>query len=278
MRIYGLVARSSRWPSASTWFFAPKPAAPCPPGDYDPRRTSDWPVTPERADAIRRDALRRAAVRLPVVRAAATRTESTTSDEPRRLPLPRRRATQARAPKFNCVLDGGEVVKVKYGRNSGDPCRGRAPRACCALLGYAADDVRIVPRLRCYGCPRFPFLTTPAARRWRERPPLLGPHGLRRRLHRLRVGGRRAPVRRRRRSKPPSAKGWAWFELESSQAPRADLDALRLLAVFLAHWDNKSENQRLVCLDDVPTQPDQPCAHAAADDPGPRARRSVRSR
>ena len=31
-------------------------------------------------------------------------------------------------------------------------------------------------------------------------------------------------------------------------APRAHVDALRLLAVFLAHWDNKSENQRLVCL------------------------------
>jgi hypothetical protein len=43
--------------------------------------------------------------------------------------------------------------------------------------------------------------------------------------------------------------GWAWFELDASAAPRADLDALRLLAIFLAHWDNKSQNQRLVCLD-----------------------------
>jgi hypothetical protein len=34
-------------------------------------------------------------------------------------------------------------------------------------------------------------------------------------------------------------------------APRAHVDALRLLAVFLAHWDNKGENQRLVCLSDV---------------------------
>ena len=50
-----------------------------------------------------------------------------------------------------------------------------------------------------------------------------------------------------------------WFELERSQAPRADLDALRLLAMFIAHWDNKSENQRLVCLDDLPAAPDQPC-------------------
>ena len=30
-------------------------------------------------------------------------------------------------------------------------------------------------------------------------------------------------------------------------APRAQVDALRLLAVLLAHWDNKAENQRLVC-------------------------------
>jgi hypothetical protein len=47
--------------------------------------------------------------------------------------------------------------------------------------------------------------------------------------------------------------GWAFFELDlidpkKGGAPRAHVDALRLLAVFLAHWDNKSENQRLVCL------------------------------
>ena len=34
-------------------------------------------------------------------------------------------------------------------------------------------------------------------------------------------------------------------------APRAHVDALRLLAVFLAHWDNKAENQRLVCLSET---------------------------
>ena len=55
------------------------------------------------------------------------------------------------------------------------------------------------------------------------------------------------------RSRPRSVEGWAFFELElidaeKGGAPRAHVDALRLLAVFLAHWDNKSENQRLVCL------------------------------
>jgi hypothetical protein len=38
-------------------------------------------------------------------------------------------------------------------------------------------------------------------------------------------------------------------------APAADVDALRLLAMFLAHWDNKSTNQRIVCLDQATTAP-----------------------
>jgi hypothetical protein len=49
----------------------------------------------------------------------------------------------------------------------------------------------------------------------------------------------------------PSHTGWAWFELDDSDAPPSDIGAFRLLAVFLAHWDNKADNQRLVCLDDV---------------------------
>jgi hypothetical protein len=47
------------------------------------------------------------------------------------------------------------------------------------------------------------------------------------------------------------AAGWEWRELDEVDAPRAEIDAFRILAAFLAHWDNKSENQRLVCLDRV---------------------------
>jgi hypothetical protein len=47
--------------------------------------------------------------------------------------------------------------------------------------------------------------------------------------------------------------GWSFYELDlidpaKGGAPREQVDALRMLAVFLAHWDNKAENQRLVCL------------------------------
>ena len=49
------------------------------------------------------------------------------------------------------------------------------------------------------------------------------------------------------------SQGWAWWELDQIDparggASRARVDAFRLMAVFLAHWDNKAENQRLVCL------------------------------
>jgi hypothetical protein len=63
--------------------------------------------------------------------------------------------------------------------------------------------------------------------------------------------------------------GWAFFELDlidprKGGAPRAHLDALRLLAVFLAHWDNKSENQRLVCLSDKDWPEGDKCARPFA--------------
>jgi hypothetical protein len=45
---------------------------------------------------------------------------------------------------------------------------------------------------------------------------------------------------------------WAWFELDAIDpaaggSGRAEVDALRLMAVLVAHWDNKADNQRLVC-------------------------------
>jgi hypothetical protein len=46
--------------------------------------------------------------------------------------------------------------------------------------------------------------------------------------------------------------GWSWYELDKIDpkrggASRTEVDALRLMAVLLAHWDNKGPNQRLVC-------------------------------
>ena len=143
--------------------------------------------------------------------------------------------------KFDCALANGEVVRVKYGHEPEIHAEVAATRLLAAL-GYAADHVFLVPRLRCYGCPRNPFVT----------------------MHVLDVF-RAAPVPEddyaqfewaaveRKFDAPPieddTRKGWAWWELKNVSAPAEDLDALRLLAVFLAHWDNKADNQRLVCMD-----------------------------
>lgn len=55
---------------------------------------------------------------------------------------------------------------------------------------------------------------------------------------------------------------WAWWELPkidpSAGATRAELDAFRLVARFIAHSDNKQSNQRLVWLASPGPQP-APC-------------------
>ena len=149
--------------------------------------------------------------------------------------------------KFDCALADGRTVKVKYGRNPEIHAETLATRLLSAL-GFPADRVAIVPRLRCYGCPRFPFVTMQLFQ-FLGAEHLLAPHGYDdgyTDFAWVAVEARfPAPA-----IETPAHKGWGWFELDALvDASAADLGALRLLAVFLAHWDNKSDNQRLVCLD-----------------------------
>jgi len=60
-------------------------------------------------------------------------------------------------------------------------------------------------------------------------------------------------------------RGWAFYELDKIDpsrggATRADVDALRLMAIFLHHWDNKSSNQRLTCADSKTPDCEHPLA------------------
>ena len=153
-------------------------------------------------------------------------------------------------PKFNCVLDSGEEVRIKYGKGAEIPAEAAATRLLRAL-GFAADEIRLVRHLRCYGCPIEPFVASKA-------------------VQGVRAGGVYEKVldyedghdyewvalERKYDARPietASGQGWAFAELDrvnetKGGAPRAHVDALRLAAAFLAHWDNKSDNQRLVCV------------------------------
>ncbi len=156
-------------------------------------------------------------------------------------------------PKFDCLLPPGTALRIKYGPGSEIPAEAAASRLLTAL-GFGADRMALVERLRCYGCPREPFVTTKVIEATRTRA-----------LYE-RVSDENGytdfewvSVEQKFPARPIETRtqeGWAFFELDSVDpskggAPRAHVDALRLLAVFLAHWDNKSENQRLVCLSET---------------------------
>ncbi len=153
-------------------------------------------------------------------------------------------------PKFDCQLENGEKIKVKYGWTREIPAEIAATRLLQAL-GFPSDRMSRVEKLRCYGCVISPFHLRMAA----------AMVGLARTFERHLDYSRATEFSdvAVERKFPGDAvetstdKGWGFNELSKIDAARggatrAEIDALRLVAMFLVHWDNKVENQRLVCL------------------------------
>ena len=153
-------------------------------------------------------------------------------------------------PKFDCALASGETIRVKYGSGSEIPSEAAATRLVRAL-GFAADTITLVKRLRCHGCPLEPFTTlkTAAAVHAGELYSKAIDYAEHRDFEWVAVERKYdgAPI------ETATQQGWSFRELEQVSASkggaaRAHVDALRLMAAFLAHWDNKADNQRLVCV------------------------------
>jgi hypothetical protein len=137
--------------------------------------------------------------------------------------------------KFDCAIGEGDIVKVRYGAKNGKVEGSVLSSRLLWALGFGAD--RLYPvRVTCRGCSEDPWTL------------------------RQRVPGEQVfdPAAIERKPKGHEMKsthkgGWAWPELDQvdeSQggAPKAQRDALKLLAVFLQHTDNKPEQERLLCL------------------------------
>jgi hypothetical protein len=225
------------------------------------RVAAPWPLPPAEAQALRDEALSRASVWRPS-QPSHFDFSVNPPDPGGELSRPLiecrfiARAATGTTPKFDCALSSGDVVKVKYGRNPESHAEAASTRLLTAL-GFGADAVHLVPRLRCYGCPRYPFHTMRLIE-------VLHAGGVweRQTSESLYTDFEWASVERRMDGHPIEVNGeagWSWFELpDGSTLPeerRAQLDAFRLMAVFLAHWDNKSANQRLLCLTPLEASP-----------------------
>jgi hypothetical protein len=167
--------------------------------------------------------------------------------------------TTGTTAKFDCRLENGEIVKVKYG-GSRERQGEIAATHLLAALGFGADRVTFVHRVRCYGCPISPFKTRRVLEEFfatrlldlmldYSRPREFDAVSVERKLE-----GREVEV--------DGFEGWDWRELKlvdtsKGGASPADIDALRLMAIFLAHWDNKSTNQRLSCPGDTDATPEE---------------------
>jgi hypothetical protein len=126
-------------------------------------------------------------------------------------------------------------VKVRYGTQNGKVEAAVIASRLLWALGFGAD--RLYPVVvRCRGCSPDP---------WTQRAPAAGEQVF-------------DPAAIERKPKGHEMKseykgGWAWPELDlvdeqQGGAPRAQRDALKLLAVFMQHSDNKRLNERLLCL------------------------------
>ena len=140
-----------------------------------------------------------------------------------------------KSPKFTCALKPDDDVKVKYGQDNGEVYGEVAATRLLWALGFGADHMYPV-RVVCRGC-------SPDPQRDKK-----GRSG--------EVVFDFAAIERKMPGHTLETKedsGWGWPDLDlvdeaSGGAPRAQRDALKLLAVFLQHTDNKPAQQRLICL------------------------------
>jgi hypothetical protein len=154
-------------------------------------------------------------------------------------------------PKFNCVIPPGDKIRVKYGARNGEVNAEVAATRLLWALGFGADPVYPATVI-CRGCPENPIID-----------------------HKKAEGSRRFTPAAIERKMPGDEmqlfknSGWSWVELTFVDqavggAPVEQRDALKLLAAFIQHTDNKPQQQRLVCLDrakGLAPAPDGSCLH-----------------
>jgi hypothetical protein len=171
-------------------------------------------------------------------------------------------------PKFYCKTTDGQKIKIKYGRRNQEIPAELASSRLFRALGFGADIMEAPGVVRCFGCPKDPkaILIQLHSHNPEVQRSFLQNNGVKNKngeweyipdystyfdftyttvetrmpKHGLKVGEK---------------SGWSFQELDNINpelgASKAEVDAFRLLTVFVNHGDNKVDNQRLVCLTDM---------------------------
>jgi hypothetical protein len=137
--------------------------------------------------------------------------------------------------KFECTVGDDDVVKVRYGDENGKVQGAVLASRLLWALGFGADGLYPV-RVTCRGCSADPWKQGA----WTPGEQLFSP----------------ATIERKPKGHEMNSEnqgGWAWPELDQIDerqggAPKAQRDALKLLAVFMQHTDSKLQQERLLCL------------------------------
>ena len=147
-------------------------------------------------------------------------------------------------PKFQCLAKKDDEVKVKYGEKNGEVYAEVAASRLFWALGFKAD-VMVPTRVTCRNCPADPFAASSSD--WQRGSPTdVATRVFEPAIIERDIAGKKVEVK--------DYEGWAWPELDQIRqqgggATRAQIDALKLLAVFIQHSDSKPEQQELVCAD-----------------------------
>jgi hypothetical protein len=249
-----------------------------PSGHYSP---GDVDYNERVADAQRGDAMRRARVwfqpAIPIERANLLKEpDAVGALDPRGAVACKWRYDEPMGgmnPKFDCILPNGEILRVKYAKkNDNDNAEIPAELAASRLLrvlGFGADRMYTVSTVRCFGCPEDPFsysmqLFSPIKSVRDRFLEIFGRPGKNGEFSYVPDFGKYTDfsfvaIQRRmgiRGIRTENKEGWSWQEMQKIDpalggSPRAERDGLILLAGLLSHTDNKAEQQRLVCLEDL---------------------------
>lgn len=149
------------------------------------------------------------------------------------------------SPKFPCWTPEKERLKVKYNATKNPEIYGEvAATRLFWALGFPAERMYSV-KVVCDNCPEDPWTSTAASPRAKR---TFEPVSVQKRLKGTELS-------------PSEGEGWEFSDLElinekAGGSNPAEVDALRLLSVFVNHGDNTPNQQRILCAESDPA-----CAH-----------------